>query len=395
MPISVYNITNFGPSRGRFVTTPAPLPPNLGGNPGLYAQKIRRIPRQARDRFPQNWGVGGRRRDGVDMPVPLPAGEILKERYKIRRIIGQGGMGSVYLADDERLEGRLCAVKEVFHDPILGDDLKQQARDQFLREATVLARLDHPNLPKVSDFFSMEDRDYLVMDFVPGKDLSTLMTEARLKNTTLEERDVLAWAGQLADALSYLHSQDLPILHRDIKPSNLKLTPSGVIKLVDFGLVKILASDEVTITVVQGRGTAVYTPLEQFGGDAGHTDVRSDIFSFGATLYHLLTGQPPEDARQRFLDPGSLIPPRDINPSISPRTERAILWAMNLHPDERPQAVEEFRQALLGDWNPVNRPRAPLPPPTLVDLLTSPTERTLIWISLGLLFLSLIVTLGW
>jgi len=292
------------------------------------------------------------------------------------------------------LQGRLCALKEVFHDPTIDSEHLQQARDQFLREATVLARLDHPNLPKVSDFFSIEERDYLVMDFIPGKDLSVLMTEARLRETFLDERDILNWAGQLAAALQYLHNQNPPILHRDIKPSNMKLTPNGVIKLVDFGLVKILASEEVTITVVQGRGTAVYTPLEQYGGDAGHTDVRSDIFSFGATLYHLLTNQPPLEARDRFLNPGKLIPPRDINPSISPRTERAILWAMSLHPEERPQNILEFRQALLGDWNPALRPQGPLPTPTLVDLLTSPSERTLIWVALGLLFISLIATLG-
>lgn len=329
------------------------------------------------------------------MPIPLRAGEILKERYVIRRIIGQGGMGSVYLADDQRLEGRLCAIKEVFYDTTIDSELLSQSRNQFLREGTVLARLDHPNLPKVSDFFSSEERDYLVMDFVPGKDLSALMTDARLNKTFLEERVVLGWAGQLADALAYLHSQTPPILHRDIKPSNLKLTPNGVIKLVDFGLVKILASEEVTITVVQGRGTAVYTPLEQYGGDAGHTDIRSDVFSFGATLYHLLTNQPPEEARDRFLNPGKLTPPREHNPSISPRTERAILWAMSLHPDERPQNIEEFRQALLGDWNPITRPRGAMPTPTLLDLISSPTERVLIGISVGLLFISLIVTLGW
>jgi serine/threonine-protein kinase len=328
------------------------------------------------------------------MPIPLQAGEILKERYQIRRIIGQGGMGSVYLADDLRLEGRLCALKEVFHDPQISEELRKQTREQFMREATVLARLDHPNLPKVSDFFSEEESDYLVMDFVPGRDLSALMTDARLKEVFLDEREVLTWGGQLADALAYLHSQNPPIVHRDIKPSNLKLTPNGVVKLVDFGLVKILASDEITITVVQGRGTAHYTPLEQYGGDAGHTDVRSDIFSLGATLYHLLTNRPPEEARNRFLNPGRLIPPRDLNASISPRTERVILWALNLHPEERPQNIEDFRQALLGDWNPITRPRAPLPRPTLIDLLSSPLERRLIWISFALLFLSLIATLG-
>lgn len=327
------------------------------------------------------------------MPVSRQAGEILRERYKVRRIIGQGGMGNVYLADDLRLEGRLCAVKEVYYEAQIGEKLLNQARGQFLREATVLARLDHPNLPKVSDFFSIEERDYLVMDFVPGRDLNILTTEARLGETFLDERDVLTWAAQLMDALNYLHNQDPPIVHRDIKPSNIKLTPTGVVKLVDFGLVKILASEDVTITVVQGRGTAHYTPLEQYGGDAGHTDVRSDIFSLGATLYHLLTNHPPEEARNRFLKPGNLILPRDLNTSISPRTERALLWAMSLHPEERPQSIEQFRQALLGDWNPATRPRLPLPAPSLADLFSSTVERRMILVSLGLLFLSLIATL--
>lgn len=327
------------------------------------------------------------------MPTPLKAGEILRGRYRINRIIGQGGMGSIYLADDLRLQGRLCALKEVEHDRSLPPDMLKQAREQFLREATVLARLDHPNLPKVSDFFSIGGRDYLAMDFVPGKDLRTLMNEARQRGTYLPERDVLNWANQLADALVYLHSQTPPILHRDIKPSNLKVTPSGLLKLVDFGLVKILASDELTVTVLQGRGTALYIPLEQYGGDSGHTDARSDIYSFGATLYHLLTGQPPIEARERFLHPDVLPLPRQYNPNISQRTERALMWAMNLHPDERPQDIESFRQALLGEWNPTNRPRAPLPTPSLADLVASPAERTLFWMTIGVVLLSLIATL--
>src|SRR5512137_1978953 len=113
------------------------------------------------------------------MPTPLKAGEVLRSRYKIRRIIGQGGMGSIYLTDDLRLEGRQCALKEVEHDRTLSGNLIKEARDQFMREATVLARLDHPNMPKVSDFFSIGQRDYLVMDFVPGKDLRTLMVETK------------------------------------------------------------------------------------------------------------------------------------------------------------------------------------------------------------------------
>jgi serine/threonine-protein kinase len=167
----------------------------------------------------------------------------------------------------------------------------------------------------------------------------------------LDEELVLKWAEQLCSALDYLHSQNPPILHRDIKPSNIKLTPSGTVKLVDFGLVKVLHSDEErTITVLEGRGTLPYTPLEQYAGEAGTTDIRSDIYSLGATLYHLLTGQPPPDAKTRFLNPSSLNPPRKINPAISPHVERAILWAMELHPDSRPPNVQAFASALLGSY---------------------------------------------
>ena len=327
------------------------------------------------------------------MPTPIKPGEILRERYRISRIIGQGGMGSIYLAEDIRLEGRKCALKEVEHESSLTGELLGQAQEQFLREATILARLDHPNLPKVSDFFSEGNREYLVMDFVPGEDLRTLMLEARSNNNFLSEQEVLGWSAQLADALNYMHSQDPPILHRDIKPSNLKLTPSGLIKLVDFGLVKVLASEEMTITILQGRGTALYTPLEQYGGDTGHTDVRSDIYAFGATLYHLLTNNSPVEARERFLHPESLIPPRQLNPDISIRTERAILWALSLHPDERPQSIEEFRQALVGDVNSVNRPRQPMLRPSLADLVASPLDRILIALAIGVILISFFVTL--
>jgi serine/threonine-protein kinase len=325
------------------------------------------------------------------MPISVKPGEILRGRYKIRKVIGQGGMGCIYLADDLRLEGRQCALKEVENDRSMPPDLVREARDQFLREATVLARLDHPNLPKVSDFFSVGVRDYLVMDFVPGKDLRTLMIEARQGGAFLTENEVLNWANQLADALQYLHDQNPPILHRDIKPSNLKLTPSGLLKLVDFGLVKLLAPGEVTITVLQGQGTALYTPIEQYGGDSGHTTVQSDIYAFGATLYHLLTSKPPMNARERFLDPGGFVLPRQINPGVSARTERAILWAMSLHPDERPENVDIFRQALLGDRNPPSRP---LPnTPTLQQYLAGNPERLMMYLSAGLVIVTLIASL--
>src|SRR5512137_2237232 len=142
------------------------------------------------------------------MSPSLKSGEILHGRYKVRERIGQGGAGSIYLADDIRLEGRLCALKEVEYDRALPDDIREEARQQFLREATILARLDHPNLPKVSDFFSSGPRDYLVMDYIPGDDLRTIMLEARHNNVYLPEDRVLGWASQLMDALLYLHGQD-------------------------------------------------------------------------------------------------------------------------------------------------------------------------------------------
>jgi serine/threonine protein kinase len=305
-------------------------------------------------------------------------------------------MGSIYLADDNRLEGRLCALKEVEYESALPENIRDQAREQFLREATVLARLDHPNLPKVSDFFSYDSLDYLVMDYVPGQDLRTLMLEARQKKIFLPEHEVLGWANQLADALIYLHSQEPPIIHRDIKPSNLKITPAGLLKLVDFGLVKILAPEEVTITIIQGQGTALYTPLEQYGGDDIHTDIRADVYSFGSTLYHLLTNEPPVEARKRFLDPSSLIPLREFNPSLSLRTQRAVLWAMALHPDERPSNVEIFRESLLSGREIPTDPLSPYRPafesPNWSKIIT-PTETILAWVAGSLFLLSLIASL--
>jgi serine/threonine-protein kinase len=273
---------------------------------------------------------------------------VLKDRYIIQKPIGKGGMGSIYLASDNRLRGRQCAIKEVQQEDGLPEPLIQQSRDQFYREASVLAQLDHPTLPKVSDYFAEGNLDYLVMDFVPGEDLKTMMDKARRRNTYLPLKDVLSWADQLADALEYLHSQNPPVIHRDIKPSNLKLTPQGRLKLVDFGLVKQMIPDEMTITVIQGRGTALYTPLEQYGGDEGHTDARSDIYAFGATLYHLMTNTPPLEAKQRFLQPGSMPKPSSINSEIGRSINDAVMWAMALHPDDRPSTVAEFKNALFS-----------------------------------------------
>lgn len=283
-------------------------------------------------------------------PIELKPGELLKERYRILESIGRGGMGHVYKAEDVRLDGRMTAIKEILLDLDKPPSEKEESRRQFHREASTLARLDHPTLPKVSDFFVIDERDFLVMDFVPGRDLRELIEEAILNSTFIGEKDMLNWAGQLAQALSYLHSQHPPILHRDIKPANIKITPDGVIKLVDFGLVKLLNPDESrTITIVQGRGSAHYTPLEQYGGDTGHTDVRSDIYAFGATLYHLATNRPPLEAKQRFLAPRALQDPREFNPALSERTAQAILWAIAMHPDRRPNSVQELHDGLFSN----------------------------------------------
>ena len=282
----------------------------------------------------------------------LEPGTLLRNRYEILELVGQGGMGAVYKAADCRLEGRVCAIKEVLPtlaDSAMSEEELEQVSEQFRTEASILSRLDHPNLPKVSDYFSIGAREYLVMDYVAGRDLQEVVREQQKAGELLTEAQVLEWAWQLLEALEYLNDQDPPVLHRDIKPSNIKLTPRGTIKLVDFGLVKVLHDDDSrTVTVVQGRGTVAYTPLEQYGGDTGYTDARSDIYSLGATLYHLLAGTPPADAKERFLRPGVLVSLRQINAGVSPRVERAIFQALSMHPNERPGNARAMRELLLG-----------------------------------------------
>jgi eukaryotic-like serine/threonine-protein kinase len=326
----------------------------------------------------------------------LEPGTVLRGRYQIVELVGQGGMGSVYKATDCRLDGRVCAIKEVIPELLSStpDQALDQTVDQFYQEASVLARLDHPNLPKVSDYFSENRREYLVMDFVAGRNLQEVLGEARQQDRFLAEPQVLVWAAQLLDALSYLHAQDPPVVHRDIKPSNIKLTPHGTAKLVDFGLVKVLSPDDSrTVTVIQGRGTVAYTPLEQYGGDTGHTDVRSDIYSLGAMLYHLLSGQPPYDAKERFLKPGCLIPLRQINPAISVRTERVIFQCLAMHPDERPVNIAEVRMALFGSTplTGLSYPGNVLPDPSWEEVLFR--DRRLVSLVLALFAVATVLSL--
>jgi serine/threonine-protein kinase len=256
-------------------------------------------------------------------------------------------MGAVYLTDDLQLKEKRFALKEILYSTDTDAQLQNQLREQFHREAIALANLDHPNLPKVFDYFSEDGRDYLVMDYIEGPNLKELLDQSRKEEEFLQESHVLEWADQICAALIYLHGQSPPVIHRDVKPANVKLTADNLIKLVDFGLVKFVDSgDPRTITLVRGVGTPTYAPMEQYGAGTGRTDARSDIYSLGATLYHLLTGRAPVNAQQRFLEPENLASPRSLNPAISPLTEYLVLKAMAIRPDDRYQTADEMKRDL-------------------------------------------------
>jgi serine/threonine-protein kinase len=263
---------------------------------------------------------------------------MLQNRYEIINLLGCGGMGAVYLALDHRLGQNQVAVKENF-------DTSSQAQTQFRREANVLAKLSHPNLPKVTDhFIEPTGRQYLVMEYVAGNDLDTVVQQ----RGALPESQVLAWADELLDALTYLHGQPQPIIHRDIKPANIKMTPDGKVKLVDFGLVKSFdPTNPRTSTSMRGLGTPEYAPPEQYNV-TGHTDQRSDLYALGATLYYLLTAQAPVTATMRMANPAVLRLPRQLSPSLRPSTEAAIMRAIELPMNNRFQTALEMRQALRG-----------------------------------------------
>jgi serine/threonine protein kinase len=282
------------------------------------------------------------------LTTPLPPKTILQNRYRVVELIGLGGVGAVYLTEDLHLREKQFALKEVQYSPDADPEAQQQLREQFHREAIALANLDHPNLPKVTDYFSEDGRDYLVMDYVAGPNLKEVLDEARARGHNLSERQVLDWTAEICDALTYLHGQDPPIIHRDVKPANVKLTPDNVVKLVDFGLVKFFdVSDPRTITLMHAVGTPTYAPLEQYGAGTGRTDVRSDIYALGATLYHLLAGRSPVNAQHRFLEPEILPSVRSLNPRVSALTEYLIFKAMAIRPDERYQSVTELTRDLM------------------------------------------------
>ncbi len=287
------------------------------------------------------------------MSKPIPPGTVLRSRYRVLELVGEGGGGAVYQAEDLRLTGRITAVKEIQPEEGLDPSARHDALEQFHREASTLARLDHPALPKVSDFFDDAGAYFLVMDFVAGPDLRQVVEDHRARSEFLPEKRVIEWMRQLVEVVSYLHAQEPPVIHRDIKPANVKLLDGERLKLVDFGLVKPLdPADPRTLTTARGIGSLPYTPLEQYAGDTGHTDIRSDIYSLGATLYHLATCRPPATAQERFLLPNALERPSRTNPGLSPRVENAILLALALHPDRRPATASAFYDLLTGATEP-------------------------------------------
>lgn len=264
--------------------------------------------------------------------APFTTGLILNDRYRIVKLLGQGGFGAVYRAWDLNLQIP-CALKENFN-------ATPESVRQFLREAMILANLRHVNLPAVIDHFSTPSQvQCLVMEFVEGHDMQQMIEQA---GGPLPLNQVLPVIGQICDALIYLHSQSPPVIHRDIKPANIKITSQGQVKLVDFGIAKVY--DPSSRTTLGARAvTPGFSPPEQYG--RGTTDARTDIYALGATLYLALTSQPAVESIARQM--GSQMPaPHTLNQIIPPYIENAILKAMAIAPAQRFQTVAELMGAL-------------------------------------------------
>ena len=280
--------------------------------------------------------------------MSLSIGTVLENRYRIDALLGQGGMGAVYRALHLGLN-QFVAVKE-------NSVASPVSIRQFTREARMMARLRHPNLPRVIDHFVLSDgAQYLVMEYIEGEDLGQI-----LKRTgPLSKTRALAWIDQVCNALTYLHRQSPPIIHRDVKPGNIKITPQGQVFLVDFGIAKV--GDVRTRTSTGALGvTPGFSPPEQYG--AGRTDARSDVYALGATLYALLTGRVPPDSVQRLIKAATLVPPRQFRPDLSPAVASAVSAALSTTPTDRPQTIAAFRTLLAERPKPI-LPGAALPAP--------------------------------
>ncbi len=269
--------------------------------------------------------------------MALHIDSLLNNRYRIKAILGQGGMGAVYQGVDETL-GIPIAVKENLF-------LSAEYAKQFQKEAKILANLRHPNLPRVGDYFYVENQgQYLIMDFIEGEDLRERIERLGL----IPQSEAIVIGAVICDALSYLSCRDNPIIHRDIKPGNIKITYTGEITLVDFGLAKIMNDGQITSTGARAM-TPGYSPPEQYG--TGRTDVRSDIYSLGATIYAAVTGTIPEDALSRATGKVQLTPIHEIMPDINRKFEKAILKAMEIEIEDRFQTPDDFKIALLNAGN--------------------------------------------
>ncbi|MBI2267202.1 MAG: protein kinase [Armatimonadetes bacterium] len=257
----------------------------------------------------------------TNMQAHLAPGTVLAGRYEIVRPLAEGGMGTVYLANDAKLQGRLWAVKEM---PGGGNS-----------EAQILAKLNHPNLPVLSDFFSEKGNDFLVMEYVEGETLEGVL---KAQPSGVSERRLVWWALQICDLLAYLHNQNPPIIYRDLKPDNIIVTRGELVKLIDFGIARHYVGGKNRDTVA--IGTPGFAAPEQYG--SGQTDARSDIYSLGATLYYLATREDPANKPFQFK------PPRSMNPALSPRFSEIITRAVELSPANRFQNVEELTQSLIA-----------------------------------------------
>jgi serine/threonine protein kinase len=263
----------------------------------------------------------------------LNPGVILHDRYRIVSVLGQGGMGAVYKAIDERL-GNPVAVKENLN---LADEFARQ----FKMEAVTLASLRHPGLPHVVDYFAFPKQgQYLVMDYIDGEDLRQRIE----REGNLNDKDVVLIGEAVCETLTYLHSRNPPVIHRDIKPGNIKITPDQQVYLVDFGLVKQYFGDQATTTGARAM-TPGYSPPEQYG--SARTDPRTDIYSLAATLYAALTGSIPEDSITRATRDVKLTPVQELNPQSSRHVATVIEKGLELKQEDRYQSADEFRTELL------------------------------------------------
>jgi outer membrane protein assembly factor BamB len=265
----------------------------------------------------------------------LPKGAILQDRYEILKVLGLGGMGAVYQARDLRFTGvaRLCALKEMTcttPDP----QVRRLAIQNFEREANILASLNHPTIPKIYDYFTEGTRSYLALEYIEGEDLEALMGDAE---QILPEERVVDWAVQICDVLSYLHSQEPPIVFRDMKPSNIMLRPPNHVVLVDFGIARVFEVGQKGTMI----GTEGYSPPEQYRGIANPA---GDIYALGATLHHLLTRRDPR------LEPPFTFheePPRLLNPALSEELEAVIMKALEYEPEKRFASAKDMKDTLV------------------------------------------------